>query len=67
MIEDTARSLNWHSRALTQGGTDLNLAMRPGDRVLVPESRAPSAQTLFFIIQSLIQAAVVITTLSTQN
>jgi protein involved in polysaccharide export with SLBB domain len=51
------------TRALEVGGTDLNLALRPGDRVIVPESRSFSLQSALFVVQTL----AVIVTLLTRN
>jgi polysaccharide export outer membrane protein len=60
--EDGVVELN-AERTLKEGGAALNLALRPGDRVIVPESSGFSAQSVFFVIQSI----VVITTLLTRN
>jgi polysaccharide export outer membrane protein len=51
------------SRALEAGGSDLNLALRPGDRIIVPESRSFNLQSALFIVQTL----AVIATLLTRN
>ncbi len=49
------------ARVLEAGGMELNLALRPGDRVFVPESRSISAQTMFFLIQSVVVLATLLT------